>query len=181
MKCLRQSAHLLTYGTITYGTAQLLTAQLLTARHNYLRLTSVRLNLTVIIVDSVVSSVHHVHTLRASSALCVRQVCTISSWLYYHTSQTSLSSVGTFREHLGLTVALRVLSFVCITKIDGTAPATVRRLDLYTAFILKSFYCPSNFGECTSCARITKCTEVDEYRHYLATLTLHCSIDAGCR
>jgi len=35
--------------------------------------------------------------------------------------------VGTFREHLGLTVALRVLSFVCITKIDGTAPATVRR------------------------------------------------------
>ena len=39
-------------------------------------------------------------------------------------------SVGTFREHLGLTVALRVLSFVCITKIDGTAPATVRRLGL---------------------------------------------------
>ncbi|KAL5254369.1 hypothetical protein ACHWQZ_G013977 [Mnemiopsis leidyi] len=45
--------------------------------------------------------------------------------------------VGTFREHLGLTVALRVLSFVCITKIDGTAPATVRRCRLQIENILK--------------------------------------------
>ena len=121
--------------------------------------------------------------------LCVRRLCTMrASSVYYmcmgilsHLSNFSLPSVGTFREHLGLTVALRVLSFVCITKIDGTAPATVRRLDLYTALMLKSFYCPSDFGECTSCARITKCTEVDQYKHYSFTLTIHCSTDAGCR
>jgi len=45
--------------------------------------------------------------------------------------------VGTFREHLGLTVALRVLSFVCITKIDGTPPATVRRCRHQIENILK--------------------------------------------
>lgn len=45
--------------------------------------------------------------------------------------------VGTFREHLGLTVALRVLSFICITKIDGTPPHTTRRCRQQIDSILK--------------------------------------------
>lgn len=46
--------------------------------------------------------------------------------------------VGSFREHLGLTVALGILSFVCITKIDGTSQSLIKRSKQHLEMLAKS-------------------------------------------